>query len=500
MKKIIRIAVIILLFSRTADGQTRKITYMESMEDFPNPERGFYVPSEGRPGHFTPLDVNRIKAFRSPQLPGTLSLKLATTLIYRGFLLDSFKNSPISAYYLKEINEDFATIRSAGMKAIVRFAYTNISHSGDCPDQYKICPPYGDAPPNIVLGHINQLKPLLEKNADVIAVLQMGFIGIWGENYFTDYFGDASTNGLARVMDSSWKDRNKVLDALLHALPKDRMVQVRTPQMKQKYVYGAAAGAGSAAAGTSIAFSGSDASRIGFHNDCFLSGPDDYGTFYDYGSSSTPRGPANETLRNYFMEDSRYVPVGGETCDNTFSPENDCGPSGHAETEMRGMHYSFLNATYNMDVINDWKKGGCIDSIKRSLGYRLVLRAVALPEKIKKSQEMECTISLENKGYAAPYNPRSLWMIFRNQATRKEYAARCKTVVQSWLPGEITISEKLTLPVGIPAGKYALFLNLPDPYPSLSKRPEYSIRLANENMWEEASGYNDLKAEIVIGQ
>ena len=195
--------------------------------------------------------------------------------------------------------------------------------------------------------HIAQLKPILRDNADVIATIQMGFIGIWGENYFTDYFGDASMNGVGRIMDSSWRDRNEVLKALLDAVPEDRMIQVRTPQMKQRYVYGVKALVTESPLKIKEAFTGTDKSRIGFHNDCFLAGIDDYGTYYDYGNSSSPRKAANEVLRNYFSRDSKFVVVGGETCDDAFSPQNDCEPAGHAEKEFRDMHYSYLNTSYN---------------------------------------------------------------------------------------------------------------------------------------------------------
>jgi hypothetical protein len=50
----------------------------------------------------------------------------------------------------------------------------------------------------------------------------------------------------------------------------------------------------------------------------------------------------------------------------------------------------------------------------------------------------------------------------------------------------------------MPAGSYALFLNMPDASEKLSQRPEYSIRLANENAWEAATGYNALNATISI--
>jgi len=272
------------------------------------------------------------------------------SLIYRGYVLDSFKDKPISQEFLNNLQKDFDAVREAGLKMIIRFAYTNIAKEGNCNSEYKICPPYGDAPVQIVFHHIEQLKPLLQKNADVIAVMQEGFIGIWGENYFTDYFGDASTNGIGRITDSGWNLRNELLKRLFDALPKDRMIQIRTPQIKQKYVYGAAAPVNSAPLKLKDAFDGEDKSRIGFHNDCFLSSPDDYGTYIDYGSSTQPRQPGTEVLKKYIEEDTRFTAVGGETCDDTFSPQNDCEPAGHAEMEIKNMHYSFLNAAYNTDV------------------------------------------------------------------------------------------------------------------------------------------------------
>jgi len=497
MKKKCTIMLLLILFWVGANAQV-KVIYKETKDDFPNPERGFYRPSEARARNYIALQAGQLKTFRSPQLSRDSSFSFSTTLIYRGFLLDSFLNGPISALYLEKVQNDFNAIRMAGIKAIVRFAYTNRSHTGDCPDEYKICPPYGDAPRNIVLAHIEQLKPILRANADVIAVLQMGFIGIWGENYFTDYFGDASTNGKARIMDSSWRDRNEVLQALLEALPKDRMVQVRTPQLKQRFVYGPSGPVSSPPLKKKDAYTGSDEARIGFHNDCFLANIDDYGTFYDYGNSASPRGAANEVLRRYFIEDSRYVAVGGETCDNTFSPQNDCEPAGHAEKEMRSMHYSYLNVSYNMQVIKDWVKGGCIDNIKSSLGYRFVLHEASFPVKVKKGKRFNVNVDIENSGYASPFNPRRLWLVLRNQVTGKEYFLLSQVDIRFWVSGKIKWVEKMKVPASLPAGKYQLLLNLPDNYASISKRPEYSIRLANENLWEPNTGYNRLGHSISV--
>ena len=62
--------------------------------------------------------------------------------------------------------------------------------------------------------------------------------------------------------------------------------------MKQRYVYGVDAPTSSTALTDAEAFSGTDAARIGFHNDCFLSSPNDYGTYDDYGNSSSPSADA----------------------------------------------------------------------------------------------------------------------------------------------------------------------------------------------------------------
>ena len=58
-------------------------------------------------------------------------------------------------------------MRGAGVKCILRFAYAQ-----------RIGEP--DAPLSVVLGHLEQLAPIVQENVDVIAVVQAGLIGTWG--------------------------------------------------------------------------------------------------------------------------------------------------------------------------------------------------------------------------------------------------------------------------------------------------------------------------------
>jgi hypothetical protein len=480
---------------------TKTVDYVALATDFPNPERGFYRYSETNAINFTSLNLNELKGYRTEQSIGSANYKVLSTLVFRYYVLAGFNNAPLSNSLLNSIEADFTIARLAGVKLIPRFVYTVTSNAGSCPEAF-ICPPYGDASKTIVLNHISQLKPILTNNADVIACLQMGFIGTWGENYYTDYFGDPSSNAAPqKILNQNWQDRIEILQAFLDAVPKDRMIQVRYPQFKQRFVYGVQADINSAALTDAEGFSATDKARIAFHNDCFLSGFNDVGTFEDYGNSNTPRSSSSNAvaiLRNYKKADSKYVVVGGETCDDAFSPQNDCAANAGAEKEMADMHYSFLNAHYNTAVNNDWQTGGCMSSIKTKLGYRFVLQNLTLPTTAKIGQSMKLVINLENVGYASPYNPRPVELLLRSKVTGVVRKFELITDIRRWFTGMIKLDDTITLPTDMSPGDYDVLLNLPDKYASIRNRSEFSIRFANQAVWEEATGYNNLNYVLTV--
>jgi hypothetical protein len=480
------------------------VNYLPSSTDFANPERGFYRYSATSASNYTTLDSATLADYRTLHMPFTANYSVYSTLVFRYFILDDFKSSNISQDFLDSMAVDFATARAAGVKLIPRFTYTTTPVEGSCPAEW-VCPPYGDAEKVWVLAHINQLKPVLMANADVIATVQMGFIGIWGENYYTDHFGDASVNGQGYLSSQNWTDRKEVLEALLDALPPERMVQVRYPQMKQKYVHGNAAPTTAPSIDPTEAHSGSDEARIGLHNDCLLSGPDDFGTYFSYDNS-----PFSDTanLKPYFANEGKYVVVGGETCSDTLFPFNDCAASGggaYGDTELRRMRYSYLNADYNNDVNNDWV-GICLEDIKKNLGYRFVLENGTYSNQAQPGQVIDVDINLKNEGYAAPFNPRGVELVLRNISNEEKWYAKVPQDPRFWLGNGAAhaIEQSICLPPDLPIGEYELLLNLPDPEVSIYDRPEYAIRLANGlpsgggDVWETGTGYNQLGHSLTV--
>ena len=47
-------------------------------------------------------------------------------------------------------------------------------------------------------------------------------------------------------------------------------------------------------------------------------------------------------------------------------------------TEMRELHYSYLNQGFQADVLDIWKEDGCYENFHREMGYRLVLKSVSM--------------------------------------------------------------------------------------------------------------------------
>ncbi|GAA2522362.1 DUF4832 domain-containing protein [Winogradskya humida] len=434
-------------FATKARAADNSVAYSADGADIANPERGFYHYPGNCDSH--DFDRDRLLSFRR---------KEHISLVMCMFYLTPYKHSPISDAALKQFQQQADVVRSAGLKMVVRFAYT-ADMGGD------------DATSDRILAHIDQLAPVLRANADIIHVLQAGFIGAWGEWYYTQNFGN-----LGQISPADWANRKAILDKLLTVLPADRMLQVRTMAYKQTLY-------DPDPVSDAEAYSGTIPARLGHHNDCFLAAADDMGTF---------RNPNAEYP--YLEADTRYVAMGGETCAKN-SPRTDC-PT--AVQELTQFHYNFLNEDYHPDVLASWSSGGCIDTIRRSLGYRFTLVSGSYPDTAAPGGTLPITFTVRNDGWSAPANPRDAALVLRNTETGINYLRFLSTDPRHWAPGTTTTATETVSLNGLAPGTYDLLLDLPDPGARLAGRPEYSIHLANENLWEPSTGYNKLRHKVTI--
>jgi hypothetical protein len=438
--------------TNTSSASLATVNYTTSTANIANPERGLYKHTETHSTGYYPLSQSALTGYRTNS---------NITLILRVFYLENFVNAPISSTYLSNMQTDFARLRAAGLKCVVRFAYADHDDPGL---------PH-DAPKSVILSHIQQLAPVLQSNSDVIAVMQAGFIGSWGEWYYTDHFGRPPTA-------TDYANRKEVVDALLAAVP-GKMIQIRTPSLKMNTYQS------NTALTDAQGFSGTNLARLGHHNDCFLASSSDYGTYKNV-STEYP----------YLEQETKYTAMGGETCAVNV-PRSQCAT---AMSEMAKFHWSYLNVDYHATVIAGFQTENCFPEIQKRLGYRFELVSGSYPTSAAPGALIPVTMNIKNSGFATPYNARTPFVVFRNTATQAEVRVALNADPRRWTFGQTTaVSSQVALPAGIPQGTYKMFLHLPDASSSLSTRPEYAIRMANNNVWEATTGYNDLNHTITVG-
>ena len=149
-------------------------------------------------------------------------------------------------------------------------------------------------------------------------------------------------------------------------------------------------------------------------------------------------------------------------------------------------------------MLDSWREDGVWDDVCRRLGFRLVLDKMTKTKNPMAGKEFEATFNMRNVGFAAPMNKRDVELVFVSKDDpNKKFVYPQNVDPRFWMPEEdITFTLSCTLDASM-VGEYNVYLNLPDPYASLHDNPDFSIRLANLNVWEEATGYNLLTTVTV---
>lgn len=428
-----------------------------------NPERGLYVQyyytsdNLEAKSNATIININRYSEYK-------------LTLYLHSYYLTDYMECDIPQEYLDRLDYNMNALREGGAKVVLRFSYKSSFDQKDKP---------WNATSEWIHRHIDQIGPYLQKHSDVILCVQCGFLGSWGEWYYTD-----SGYKMNPTKDEDYEPRWAVLEHLLELVPADRQIALRTPAFKMKYL--GMRGLGATPLTPEEAFSETNKARICGHNDCFVSSSSDVGT---YGKM------AND--REFWANDTKYTLMGGETCEKCSASDGK-----NALSEMKKFHWTYVNRDYRESVTAMWRTDGTMDTMKLRIGYRLVLDKAYVAMEPKVGNPLEINFALHNSGFAAPMNKRDVELVLVNAENPEDKHIYKQEQVDPrfWLPEQVhkfTLMCRLT---DVTAGQYNVYINLPDPYESLHNDPRYSIRLANKDMWDEATGYNYIMTIDVAGE
>ncbi len=484
---------------------------------YPNPERGFryesrigedqnstkrlFAPSRSVASHVPPSAV-----FTDYQwILGMERWRPFGVSVMQAYCyLTEFNDKPISKHKLNLIRQSLQRVRECGYKVILRFAYEKdlSAHSG--------------AKPEIMLTHIQQLRPILNEYADVIFAMYAGFFGAWGE-WHSDKYTD----------NHDFVTRGEIVKALCDATPSDCPVLMRTPQallgvlkspyfnkQLQKYEH-----------------------RFGLHNDAFLAEDMIGGAF-----SPKAKGE-NHPLYDFVLSSSAKMLVEGELFWSNLiqlphkQAKSDFPNDGLiAAVRLRNQHYTCLSLAhcysdyegkpYAIDkwMINkisakDLKKLKLpfdpeyfkdpfgkmttrtqFEYIRDHLGYNLKLLSASFPTSAVLGSVINISANLKNYGFSAPIRKRSVYFCLIDLDCNVYPFKITNADPRHWQPYMPSdrnfvllthkINAQIKLPTNLKPGWHHLGIWLPDIHKPIHFDSRYAIRFMNRdtNWWTTTKG------------
>ena len=480
---------------------TVKDDYVADTDLLKNPERGMYYEEPLQPGD-DDYDTSWIVAEWLWLAP----------VCHDNLVWDPTNPENNTSPVLKKYAEEkLDKARRDGYKILFRPRYDNEEDQGKVSDDCKYLvngvPVFHADSKERQFNHILVVAAMLGGYKDVIAFIQAGYLGNWGEWNDVDYEKENVPLLYTRT------DRSDIIDRVLSAYAAEGIaqdVELRTPVFaKEVLVRNASA-------------------NVGLHNDCFMSssksepatsGSDTgtYSDFFDFSGGSPQNFGSEAEARKWAEKWTENSSFGGETCPSDEHPGNerwqDCPNMTSSTGDPAKLHLCYLNAERS-NTVSEWTAQGCYNDIRRNLGYRFEVRSVEYTETVSAGDTFSVTVDVENNGWARLHKPRDAKLVLRNGATPPlDPYTFSGGPVSNWAPGTTTrISASDSAP---PPGTYSVRLWIPDPdlleFLPTAPNPEdyykkaktnYAVKLATKrngaNVFDPDTAENDLGVSIKV--
>lgn len=441
--------------------QAEEVTqyFQESIKEIDNPERGFYEPvgykMEVSDNEILDLDYNLIH------------LRVGISAFSRA--TNGSEDIPFTMNMINALDGTLKNIKKNGGSVIIRFAYDDFDGKKDLEPSMEM-----------MLHHIKQLKCVFEQNKDVIAYVELGLFGPWGEMHSSEI---CTTENVSMA-----------LEAMLEAVPEDITIGVRTPRYYAKW-----ANVERNQLDLDITQKGTKAYRVGLYNDGYLGSESDLGTFSDRDIETT-----------WLSNQASHTFYGGEVVASRAEGEP-LNTVAYMSQEAFKTHTTYLNRYWNNSVIDSWKeeiyKGedtryqgqSGYTYIVNHLGYRFVLRQCQMDSRVYQGQSFNLEIKIENVGFANLINGKKVSILLEGE--NNAYEITTDIDARKWNSKELTnIKEQISLPYNIAIGEYKVYFRI-------SKLGDYTtdnnyqcIQFANDGIWKESIGANMIGSICVLEQ
>lgn len=417
----------------------QELNYAQSTEDLLNPDQGFYRTAcigvrQDSIDNKNYVITNNFQIYH-----------LRMDISAFSSVVNGEQDLPLTSVALSGIENTLNTFFERGKNVVIRFAYDK--HYNGLSNQ--------EPSEDMILKHIEQLCPILNKFPQTITAIEAGMVGPWGEMH-TSTLANSAT--ISKIIHKFLTNTTSI------------PILVRTPAMIYNYL------------GITINDISSHtiennclAYRLGLFNDGYLGSSSDLGTYKN-----------REAEIEWLSKQTSHLPYGGEvTIPNSSLHDIDkCLP------EMFKMNLSYLNYEWNNDVVqNKWQtqtyNPSCGDDelyygktayeyIRNHMGYRFVLTSSVF-EYSNIMDKLNINLSLNNVGFGNLNKTKNLTLYFVKNDTVE------KSVFVGNFNGENTI--KIETDISDLNGEFSVYLALNSTQNNTSCYPiKFSNNLYNSQL------------------
>ncbi len=394
------------------------------------------------------------------------------------------KDLPLTRDALDAIKRSLDAARADGVTLVVRVAYTDDAVYGAEPSDFAF-----------VLRHQKQIGAILAQYPDVVAAIECGMIGPWGEMHSSTYDTHEQNGAVVR----GWLAETAPSTAILVRAPKHLLAAADVE--------------------TTAAFLAPRApivgeERLGMYNDGYLGTDWDYGTWPGgEGSFTRAQGVAwLATRRTPYGGECAYISTADAEKVTLLKPDRY-----NVVEEFYRTHLSYLrNITQKISLVEfldslrfdarvyafegapslaEYDGQSLRRFIEDHLGYRFVVRRVKAAKEASAGKPFKIAFAVENTGFAAARGKIAAEIVFIQGDQVKVARAQLSVSVENWASGEVTrVLATAKTPKGLTRGPCAVALRLRVPMADekAGDTPRRPIRFANPNLWLEAEGANRL--------
>lgn len=374
-----------------------------------------------------------------------------------------YRTSDIGPNGLAQLDDLFSYWNKAGKQIILRFLYDwDGTPQKAEPDSISM-----------IMRHMDQVAPVVNKYKSNIYLMQGTFIGAVGEMHSSNY--------------SDSESMTKLIEHLANVIDPDIFLSVRTPAMWRtvNQTFDPIT--------SDNAFQGTVASRLGLFNDGMFGSEYDLGT---YGTS--PLSEAKSFLAQGTLEDElafqnqlcNYVPNGGEVVLN--HPRSNFPD---VLSPLTQMHVSYLDCDYDAQVLDKWRAAtytgsNCFQNtdgftyIGEHLGYRYTIKSIDCSFRWNKDETAALAIQIENEGFAGSYRKFNSAITLVHNESGITYKLPLD-FDNRFLSGGSKKTLRLKLPIrNYETGTYTIYFSMND--------PELNRMILFANSFEQSTshGYN----------